>query len=216
VRHPSSIVADGFIYVFYLDTGDSRTNQAGLPTQGAGAGIAVARAPAVLSGSSQSFETYAGDGHWESSLPRGFASADAPAFFSRPGPTAAQILGSQRGSYYFAVARTGEAHPAYIGVEDYSEASSPSCAAGEFAHKEALWESDDLVSWRDRTDISQLTSCGATAGDAYNRAPLRWAHFLNADGSDQNTVDPSAFNLIGTCGACGNTGVGLVRLTISP
>ncbi len=216
VRHPSSIVANGMLYVFYLDTGSAQTDVSGLPTQGGGAGIAVARSPDYGIGRPGTFETDVGRGTWAPSLPAGTSAGDVAASFADAGPNAAQILGDRRGSYYFAVARTGLHDPAYLGVENYAEPDSDSCPNGETAFKEALWESNDLVNWDGRTAIPQLTSCGTTAGAAYDAEPLRWGHFLNSAGTDQNQIDPRDFYLTGTCAGCGNTGVGVVALSVRP
>jgi hypothetical protein len=82
VRHPTSIVFGGFVYVFYLDT--SR-------------GICVARArPGALR-----FSTWTGKG-WARSLPKGF-NRWRPRFDAR-GPDARAIMGR---TFFFAVERDG-------------------------------------------------------------------------------------------------------------
>ncbi len=213
VRHPYSIVARGYLYVFYLDTGSARRDPSGLPTQGLGAGIAVARSPAKDLGKPGTFKTWDGRRGWLAALPHGFTVRTERRYFDRPGGRSSPLLGTGRGSYYFAVARIkGPSRWRYLGLEHYSVAHSRSCHGRGTSLQDALWESNDLIHWHHRTTIPQLTSCGANQHIAYNNSQLRFPHFLDAAGAREDAIDPANFYLIGT-NASGTT---VIRMSVSP
>jgi len=213
VRHPYSIVAGGYLYVFYLDTGSARRDPSGLPTQGVGAGIAVARSPAKDLGRPGTFETWDGRRGWLPALPRGFTAGDERHYFDRPGGPSVALLSAGRGSYYFAVARIE--HPSrwrYLALEHYSVANSRSCRGRGTSLQDALWESNDLIHWHHPTPIPQLTSCGADQPTAYANSRLRFPHFLDATGTRDQVIDPASFYLNGTSA----TGITLVHMSVAP
>lgn len=213
VRHPSSIVAGRYLYVFYLDTGSAGSDPTGLPTQGIGAGISVARAPITDLARPGTFLTWAGHGRWVPALPPGLTPANLSTRFARRGGASVGLLGPNRGSYYFVAARI--THPRrwrYIGLEHYSTARSRACPDRGTTLGVALWESNDLVSWQHPTSIPQLTSCGVDQPSAYDKSQLRFPHFLNAAGTREDLIDPASFYLTGT----NDRGVTLVHLSVMP
>jgi hypothetical protein len=213
VRHPSSIVEGRYLYAFYLDTGSTRSDPTGLATQGVGAGIVVARSPASDVAKPGAFEVWTRRGRWLPSLPHGLTPGDEARYFDRAGGASAPLLGSNSGSYYFAVARIE--HPTrwrYLAVEHYSTAHSPSCVNRGTTLGDALWESNDLIHWQHPTPIPQLTSCGTDQPTAYDDSRLRFPHFLDSTGTSENAIDPASFYLIGTSA----DGITLVHLSIAP
>jgi hypothetical protein len=212
LRHPYSITAGGYFYVFYLDTGRARQDPSGLPTQGLGAGIAVARSPIKDDSRPGTFKTWDGRHGWLPALPHGFSIRAERRYFHNPGGASIPLLGTGRGSYYFAVARVdGPSHWRYFGLEHYSVAHARSCH-GHTSLQDALWESNDLIHWHHRTRIPQLTSCGANQHVAYDNSQLHFPHFFNAAATSQDAIDPANFYLIGTSA----TGITLVRMSTRP
>ncbi len=213
VRHPSSIIAAGYLYVYYLDTGSARSDPTGLSTQGAGAGIVVARSSTTDLARPGTFRVWGGRRGWVSALPRGLARSDESRYFDRPGGDAVPLLGRNRGSYYFAVARVE--HPGrwrYFAIEHYSVAHSPICLGRGTTLSDTLWESRDLIHWRHPTPIPQLTSCGSDQSAAYDNSQLRFPHFLNDTATSDSEINPASFYLIGSSA----TRLTLVHLSVMP
>jgi hypothetical protein len=176
LRHPSSIVHDGFIYVFYLEA----------PAAGGEAkhGIKLARGPVSSGGRPGSFRTWH-DGAFEAaSLPEGFRKERAPDFLDVPGPPASNVhpeLGW--GLVRFSVARV-EGTPYFLSVE------------------ERLLEGVSALYLRASRD---LTSWGEAVAVPGTRLPwgegLHYPLLANAAYTSNTEIDAEGFYLLGSASA---------------
>jgi len=89
VRHPSTIVYNGFVYLFYLDEsyGDDPDRHAG---------IKVARAPLDKAGAPGSFAAFYAGGFSEPALPTGYRASNLHGALGQPGPRTTAIRARQR------------------------------------------------------------------------------------------------------------------------
>lgn len=196
VRHPSSIVAGGYLYVFYDDLSQ------GQESEGRGPGIKVARAPISPDGvDPHSFETYFDDHFVDSALPRGL-SLEHYAMWSSKGGRASSLFPSavisvpptpytgqktrRIGDMIFSVARV-DGTDWFIGV------------ANEFSLGVTLRISGDLLKWSAPIVIPGTESnYYSGAVDLQKDVPLLYARFANADGDSNTDIDPNDFYVIGT------------------
>jgi hypothetical protein len=169
VRHPHSILHAGWVYLFYLDTDWSN---------GARAGIRVARAPASARG--RGFRVWR-NGSWHRALPPGIGKGSLHRAYARRGPSSTPILGPGRGSASFQVARrvggTG-----FLGVEQWFDSNG-------LAHI-GLRRSANLVDWGPRSELD-------VAPARFESFPLNYPIFLNAAGITHTRVG-DFFYLLGT------------------
>jgi hypothetical protein len=196
IRHPSSIIADGHIYVFYEDLSQ------GSEIDGRGPGIKVARAPVISSAiDSKSFRTYFNYSFDDLALPQDFdlnhplwqskggrASSLFPSdvFSVSPTPYTGQITRRVSDEIGFSVARmigTGW----FIGV------------ANQLSLGTTLRISKDLLTWSEPVVIPGTASNFFGGGvDLQTDIPLLYARFANADSESNNDIDPRNFYVIGT------------------
>jgi hypothetical protein len=185
LRHPSSIVANGYLYIYYFDT--SKGAIGGLSALG----TKVARAAISPRGLPGSFMVWDGHAFAAPALPAGFDKNNLAAFIARPGPQApslfaaeaAQVPGYSLQSTHFSVAYDPARH-LYIGVEqfiDYGEGVAPS-------RKLALRVSPDLVHWSARTLLDM------------NGQIMAYAEFANAAFTSNHDVDMGNLYILGTDG----------------
>jgi len=186
---PSSIIWNGYIYVFYKDASDYVVN--GDPPiaweDGRHPGIKVVRAPlsdALNPTAYRAFyEDAGGNQYWNPSLPPGFTKEHLLDFVRQPGPLATNILESGGAYDYlrFSVAQvTGTDY--FLGVASYN-------ANGGRVKAELRW-SRDLVHWHDSRVIEDA--------DAWSTAHLNYPIFMSFDGWTNTTILPNDFFVVGT------------------
>lgn len=178
VRHPSSLLRDGYLYVFYVDTVNTTTITDGVTC------VRVARARIGADGLPQAFQTYYHGQFSQPALPAGFNPAHITAFLRARGPAsdcAPDDTGP--GTIRFSVA-------AIAGTDGL-------LAVEEFVDKQgwhlALRASKDLVHWSARTVVASAASWYA--------APYRYPVFLSADGWSDYEIGAGGFYVLGTNGA---------------
>jgi hypothetical protein len=202
VNTPSSIVYDGYVYLFFHD--DGPYGSPGLPPfyppateEGRCEGIKLARAPLTNALDPHAWQVFyrnpEGEETWHPSLPPGFTKETISRFWSTPGPKSTDIMGDDIANRYldvrFSVARVRGADY-FIGVESYTDPADRRV-------KKALRYSTDLIHWTDRLRIIE------TAGD-WTQSNLNYPIFLSSDGWSNNLVDSTDFYVVGTSSAIRN------------
>jgi hypothetical protein len=182
LRHPSSIVSNGYFYIYYLDTSKGRIDGLSL------GGTKVARAPISPRGVPGDFMVWDGRAFAAPALPAGFDKNNMGAFIARPGPQVASLFAAEAighpgyplQSTHFAAAYDPKRH-VFIGVESYiaSEGEKP-------RFRLALRLSTDLVHWSPRTDLD------------IDSSELAYAQFCNASFTSNSEVDLSNLYMLGT------------------
>jgi hypothetical protein len=178
LRHPTSIQAGNYIYIYYVDT---RTLPGYVP--GRDEGIKVAR---VLTNDAWDYTKYQVyyNGGWQSSLPLGYTQATFMNFFDKQGPMSTSVLGQNQGSKRFAVAKVANEN-FYLGVEEYTD---------YYDHdriKMAIRASADLVNWSPRKEI--LADAASWEEGIYH-----YPIFLDQTGWTNTQIDLTQFYILGT------------------
>lgn len=201
-RHPSSIIYNGYIYVFFLDCGSyGGQNQPPFypPYEGEGrqGGIKVARVPISDALNPGAYTVFYRDPNgvetWNPSLPAGFTKETMASFLNVPGPKSTDIMdmppnlsGPQR-FCVAAVRNTGY----FIGVETYQDETDINPVTNFARWKVALRYSSDLVHWTTRQRI-------VTTADDWSIFNLSYAALLGSDGWSNNVVDANDFYVVGS------------------
>jgi hypothetical protein len=188
ILHPSSIVQDGYIYVFFRDT------SAGV-TEGRTAGLKVARAPITDSGiDPRSFKTYFQGNFTDNALPVGFSSAQVMDFFSMKGGRSSALFDKANSGgitpdiFSFSAAKISGTN-FYLGV------------AQDLHIGVTLRLSQDLVNWSDQTIVpgTAYDYFGANGGNKnFIKQPFMYPRLANANGDSNNEIHPNDFYIIGT------------------
>jgi hypothetical protein len=168
LRHPSSIVSGGFVYLFYVEHWPG----------GERAGVRVARAPVTEHGTR--FRVWH-NGRWKRALPRGFSKDRMDRFYAIGGPRSTPLFGLHKGSAGFAVARRLDGR-GFLGVEGWYDDRG-------YAHI-AIRESNDLVRWGPRIPLPVTPA-------PFESFVLNYPVFLNAAGTSHNRVG-DRFYITGT------------------
>lgn len=199
VRHPSSIVKDNYLYVFYEDLSQ------GPESSGRGPGIKVIRAPITDNGvDPNSFKAFYKNDFVDSSLPSGF---NLPTYYkslSQKGPRSSSLfpqltktapqatLGSQRKGprqvgdiISFSVAQVAGTNY-YLGV------------AHELSRGITLRLSQDLVNWSEATVVPETESNWWQGNLDLQKYPLLYPRLANKNGDSNVLIDASEFYIIGT------------------
>jgi hypothetical protein len=187
---PSSIVYNGYVYVFYLDHGP----YAGLNPlfeEGRLGGIKLVRAPVNAALDPAAYMAYyrdtAGNDVWAPSLPAGFTKETMLNFLSTRGPKTTDLMGEEprtSAALRFSVAAVRNTNY-FIGVESYSDLKD----GGRY--KTALRWSSDLLHWTPR----MLVISNAAGFDS---STMNYPVFLSKDGLSNTVVDSSDFYVLGT------------------
>jgi hypothetical protein len=174
VRHPSSIVSGGYLYVYYLDTSD-------------GGSVRVARAPTAALGRPASWRSWTGSCWCLRSTPPGLTGRNYRRFWATPltaqgrGVPAAVLPGAPaRETVRFAVARYDRRR--FAGVEEFA-------TPDKVCHV-ALRTSADLVHWSGRSEDVYAHPCGGESSFDY---PI----FLDASGWSNTRIDLGGFYVLG-------------------
>ena len=176
VRHPSSIIDNGYIYVFYLDS--SLADQRG---------IRIIRAPVGTALTSSAWERLDGGVFKQGTLPTGFQIVNNridSSFYKMKSPNMDFAFPPAERADRFAVARM--VGGGYIGVETGLDANG----LGEVG----IRTSSDLIHWSARTLV---TLPGYNTGGSSFIGPA-YSLLLSADGASNNDIDPGSFFIYGT------------------
>ncbi|HTI07396.1 MAG TPA: T9SS type A sorting domain-containing protein [Puia sp.] len=189
LKHPSSLIMDDYVYVFYADSGPYGNN---IPDEeGRHEGIKVVRAPLKDALDPHRYETYyrdtAGNDTWNASLPKGFTKENMLDFVAVRGPKATDITDDVEGSSQeirFSVAKVRDSGY-FIGVEQYIDMGDAKKS------KVALRFSRDLVHWTPRV-FTVYTA------DTWSQSRMNYPIFLSKDGWSNTEVDLDDFYILGT------------------
>ncbi|MHB1460921.1 MAG: hypothetical protein ACYC1M_06560 [Armatimonadota bacterium] len=168
LRHPSSIVHDGHLYVFYLESWPVK------PAPGRQGGIKLARAPLDRLWTTGSFRNWFGGGCKEPSLPHGFSKLDRRCL-SQPGGRSDKLF--PENAVRFSVARVRDKQM-FVGVEERQTES-------RFALY--LRCSEDLTHWSDGVLVPGTERGWA---DGYHYPIL-----MNREMTSCELIDPDGFLL---------------------
>lgn len=187
---PSSIVYNGYVYVFFMDHGP----YGGLnpdDEEGRRAGIKVVRAPVSDALNPNAYQAYyrdtAGNDTWNPSLPAGFTKESMLSFLRVKGPMTTDLMGEQpwtSAPLRFSVAAVRNANY-FIGVESYIDLVD----GGRY--KTALRCSSDLLHWSPRMLVI------SNAAD-FTSSTMNYPIFLSSDGLSNTVIDADDFYVVGT------------------
>lgn len=187
LRHPSCIVYNNYVYVFYVEEGPYGDN---IPEEeGRGKGIKVARAPLKDALNADSYQVYYksrnGTETWNRSLPDGFTKDNMLNYVAVKGAKATDVLNDRpHQDIRFSVARVNNTDY-FIGVEEFIDHSD----GGRI--KVGLRFSHDLVHW---TGCVLIVKDAADWKDIHVNYPI----FLSKDGWSNTNIDIDDFYIIGT------------------
>ena len=171
LRHPSSIVHNGYLYIFVLDTSMDGTG---------GVKLARVRVEDVLC--PNRYQTWA-NSRWVASLPEGFSAAKIEDFFSVRGPANTSTVLHDKNIIRFSVARYNEEPDSFIAVEEYIN--------NDNSIEVAFRYSDDLINWSDR----QLVIYRA---NSWHDSEFRYPVFMNTKGLTDGSIQLDEFYVIGS------------------
>jgi hypothetical protein len=176
LRHPSSIIHNGHVYVYYLDTSMSSE-------PGRGFGIKVARATIAEILDPRAYRTWFDGEFNEPALPEGFTTADRKYLKHRGGRSTPVVGADAQISRFTPTRLKGTRY--FLSVEAAMQPAQPGYC------EVRLRVSQDLVHWSD--PVSVAGTC-LPAGEGLGWYPIP----VNSDFSDHGTVDPKQFYLIGS------------------
>jgi len=171
VRHPSSIVEGGYLYVYYLD--ESRSSEDGRQQ-----GIKVARAKLDPMAEPGDFYTYYAGEFGESALPENFDRNDRSFFYEKGGRSSKVI---PTNAVRFSVAKV-KGTPYYLGVEERLELGD----MGIY-----LRASTDLVNWSDGVLVP------GTKFDEWISGLYHYPIMVNRDFTSNTEIDADGFYILG-------------------
>lgn len=176
LRHPSSFVEDGYIYVYYLD--------ASLAPQ---RGIRVIRARLEEALNPFAWQRLSGGRFVTGTLPSGFSVTHErinPNFYKMQGPANDFVFPPTARSDRFSVARL-RGLKAYVGVENYLDDSGRA--------RVGLRTSKDLIHWSERIDYD----VPGYTGQAWPNGGPHYPVFMNWEGTSNTVVDADRFYVNG-------------------
>jgi hypothetical protein len=193
LTHPSSIVHNGYLYVFYND------GSSGAEADGRGAGIKVVRAP--IHGNSvepQEMRSYFNGRFSEPALPAGLTPDNVAHYFTKEGGRSSNILPSVRGGNRFSVAKLRNT-PYFISVVLENDGYL------------RLRLSQDLVNWGPSVTVTTVRPDGS---EWWTTSRMLYPIFLDSASRTNTEIDPSNFSILGTSQAEGPHRVYAINLSI--
>ena len=192
VRHPSSIIYNGFLYVFYLDTSNNSQS-------GRGWGIKVARAPIPTIGipQPQDFRVLSNGQFSQPSLPSGLTLNNIASFYNQPGGLSDCIIGCNHDVVRFSVAKINNTNY-FLGVEEYNDPN----------WKIDLYISSDLIHWKNPANLISKD------GD-WNTGNLHYPIFLDKTGWNNTQIDSDEFYILGSTSQNALTNIVKVSVQLS-
>lgn len=199
VRHPSSIIKDNYLYIFYEDLSQ------GSEDQGRGPGIKVMRAPVTTQGiNPQDFRAYYKGEFLDPTLPSGFKLPTYYNSLSQKGPRTSNLfpslvrtvsnatLGTKRTGgrqigeiISFSVAKV-ESTPYYLGV------------AHELNRGITLRLSTDLINWSEPTLVPGTEADWWQGNVDLQKYVFLYPRLANKNGDSNVSINASEFYLLGT------------------
>lgn len=174
LRHPSSIIYNDDIYVFYVDTSYKTSSD-----QEDVAGVKVIRANVNDALDVKKYKLY-NQGSWQSSLPAGFSAENVLDFLKVHGPKGTVLLGDA-GTVRFSVAKIKGTNY-FLGLEAY--------ITPDKQYKIAFRFSEDLLVWSERRSIVSYSG--------WDGNTLGYPIFLNQNGWTNTEIDANNFFVIGS------------------
>lgn len=174
VRHPSSIVHEGFIYIYYKEEN--------LPSAwgpGREPGIKLARVRVEESRNARAYEVYH-DGSWHRSLPDGLNKGNVADYKGTPGPLSTVVTGDFN-THRFSVAKV-RGTDYFLGLEEYADGNDVVIA---------LRKSFDLINWGPRYGIWR-------DHEFWESGRVHYPIFLDKYGWSNTEIDPDQFFILGT------------------
>lgn len=174
VRHPSALITNGFIYVYYVD--ESPNNL----------GIKVARAAVSGNGEPGTYKVFAqscptNEPFCLSALPAGLTKHNVEEMKSAPGPRGTAIVGWGVTRFSVAAVR-GTSPQMYVSVEEFNDA-----VGWHLRMRSSL----DLIRWS--APVSLLDRVGG-----WNNGDVHYPMFLDKSGWDNTNIDLDEFFVVGT------------------
>ncbi|MBC5992308.1 T9SS type A sorting domain-containing protein [Pontibacter cellulosilyticus] len=170
LRHPSSIIHDGYIYIYVIDASMDGTGGVKL--------IRVKQEDAIVP---QRYQTWSGK-EWIAALPEGYTKDKIDSYFTVRGPANKPVITNDKNTIRFTVARFNESTNDFIAVEEYINQDNTLQVAFRY--------SGDLINWSEREIIYSAAGWGSSA--------LRYPVFLNKNGLTDGSIDKEEFYVIGT------------------
>jgi len=189
LRHPSSILVNDYLYIFFVDSGVFGSN---IPQEeGRQEGIKVVRVHKDQALDPFGYRIYykdpSGNISWEPSLPAGLTKENMLNYVGVKGPRSSDILNDTSLNYQmirFSAAKVKNTNY-FIGVEQYIDLPDSNKV------KVALRFSADLLNWSDR----QLVIYSAAT---WEDSSLNYPIFTNQEGSSNTEIDLSDFYVLGS------------------
>lgn len=216
VREPSSIILDNHLYVFYRDLSQ------GSESEGRGPGIKVMRAKLTSAGvDPKSYKTYYNGAWSDFALPSGFSMAQYQDFYSQKGGRSSNVLSDVPTTLAEQIPGTGrELIPSLVGQRQFVPSINFSVARIANTRKFVGVEnrrfgglylriSNDLVHWSPGILIPG-TEEPPPPVNLLTDIPLFYPRFMNADGNNNNLIDPNNFYIVGMQNKSHGTGTSTV------
>jgi len=185
---PSSIISNGYIYIYIWDKGPKPNLQG----EGKARGIKLVRTTIANSTNPSAYEVYykdpQGNVQWLPSLPTGFTKETMLNYVKVEGPKSTDILTDEIAlnteSFRFTAAAVNNTNY-FIGLEEYIDNNDNG------RHHLALRFSNDLINWSAREKVVE-TSTNWDASD------MNYPIFLSADGWSNTAINLDDFYIMGT------------------
>lgn len=185
---PSSIISNGYIYIYIWDKGPKPNLQG----EGKTRGIKLVRATIANSTNPSAYEVYykdpQGNVHWLPSLPSGFTKETLLNYVKVAGPKSTDVLTDEISlnteAFRFTAAAVNNTNY-FIGLEEYIDDNDNG------RHHLALRFSNDLINWSAREKVVE-TSTNWDASD------MNYPIFLSADGWSNTAINLDNFYIVGT------------------
>lgn len=189
LKHPSSIIHNGYIYVYFTDGGPFGGNIA--HEEGRREGVKVVRAKtdsALIPEAYQIFyKSPSGEEHWLPALPEGFTKETMLDFVTVRGSKSSDLMNDTKGLFQevrFSVAKVTNSEY-FAGVEEYIDIRD----GRKF--KVAIRLSKDLVNWSEPLlQVDEARSWESTQ--------MNYPIFLNKNGWNNTEIDLNDFYILGT------------------
>lgn len=180
VRHPSSIIKDGYLYIVYLDTSAGNSD-------GRKSGIKIARAPLSDQKVPTGFIPYHRGAFSENnkSLPPGFDPYKVRDFYESEGGAADELWPNSSNVNRFSIAKIRGTN-LYAGVEEVHSDDGLSWFL-------RLRLSDDLVNWSSPKEIP-----GTRTSGGWDAGVLHYPIFSDWDNTTNYEIDADGFYILGT------------------
>lgn len=176
LRHPSAIVHDDYLYVFYIEHQQSNNTSS----------IKVARSPLSANAAPGSFKKYYNGSFSENALPENFDKDDRSFVYKASGMSST-IIESRNPIKFTAAKLTGT--PYFIGVMEETGQGG--------IHYISISVSKYLVNWTIPMMIEE------TMSENWNNGNLHYPIIYNRDFSSNMEVSPDGFFIVGTSGSYG-------------